>query len=319
MSEATGSSPVALVTGGAGFIGFHLCRALLGAGWHVRVLDNLSTGTFSRLEGLPLEFVEGDIRDQGAVRGALQGVNAVLHQAALVSVVESVKDPEAAHAINVEGTRMVFSEALAAGATRATFASSAAVYGDAAESPQHEGLPVVPLSPYGVGKAAGEAIAAEMTAAGLAVFPLRYFNIYGPGQDPRGPYAAVIAKFTAQLRAGARLTLFGDGEQTRDFCFVGDVVRANLLALSSGDIRVAGRPMNIGTGVPVSVWTLIETLGELLGVTPEVDQVPPREGDIRHSVAEVSLARAQLGFRASVDLKHGLEALLLAEEVACVP
>lgn len=313
MTDAT--QPLALVTGGAGFIGSHLCRALLSSGWRVRVLDNLSSGYRSRLASIDVEFIEADIRDRAAVRRAMSGVEAVLHHAALVSVVESVANPELAAEINIQGTANVFEEALAAGVKRATFASSAAVYGDAAETPQHEALPIAPLSPYGEGKAEGESLAKAITAEGLPVYIFRYFNIYGPGQDPKGAYAAVIAKFSDLLSAGQPVTLFGDGLQTRDFCFVGDVVRANMLALTQPDDSAAGQPMNIGLGRGVTLLELLDTLKDLLDVNAEVINAEARVGDIRHSVSNPSLAARLLGYQASVDLRHGLQALLTASEL----
>ncbi|HKB57170.1 MAG TPA: NAD-dependent epimerase/dehydratase family protein, partial [Lacunisphaera sp.] len=222
----------ALITGGAGFIGSNLADLLLAKGWRVRVLDNLSSGNIANLPAghQHLEFISGDIRDATTVRDACAGIDSVFHLAALVSVIESIKSPQLAKEINVDGTRNVFAGAAAAGVRRVVFSSSCAVYGDAPGDPQHEGLPPAPTSPYAATKLAGETLAAQFGARGLSVISLRYFNVYGPRQNPASDYAAVVPRFLDLALRRQAPTIYGDGEQIRDFIYVGDVARANLLA-----------------------------------------------------------------------------------------
>jgi UDP-glucose 4-epimerase len=299
-----------LITGGAGFIGSHLAQTLVAQGAQVRVLDNFSSGRRENLAGIEhqAEILEGDIRDRRAVQQAVQNADYVLHQAARVSVVESLLDPEPTHAVNLSGTLNVLLEARAAGVQRVILASSSAVYGDG-PVPAREEQPLQPLSPYAVTKLAGEAYARTFTTAfGLKTVALRYFNVYGPRQDPTSEYSGVIARFAEALLGGAAATVYGDGEQTRDFVFVGDVVRANLLACRAA--AAPGRAINVGTGVGRTVRELIDLMAQEAGVLAEVRFAQARAGEIRHSCSDPDQARDWLGFRAQVGLAEGLKSTL---------
>src|SRR4051812_13130561 len=297
-----------LVTGGAGFIGSHVVERLLAAGREVRVLDNLSSGRRENLTGAgEAELIEGDVRDRPAVAGALAGCEAVVHLAALVSVQASIADPLASQAINVAGTLNVLLEAHAAGVRRVVFASSAAVYGPHVELPAREDAAPAPISPYGADKLAGEGYCSALgEVLGLETVVLRYFNVFGPRQDPGSEYAAVIPKFVEAFRAGRPPTIFGDGEQSRDFVSVADVARANLLAL---DATEAGFTANVARGEPVTLNELVAALRELTGSDLQAVHAGPRPGDIRHSTAAVEVAERALGFRAEVSLADGLREL----------
>ena len=310
----------ALVTGGAGFIGSHIVQALLDRGLHVTVLDDLSTGFVRNLPlGDRLRFVEGDVRDEADVCLAMEGAQWVLHHAALVSVPLSVEQPALAEAINVRGTENVFGLAGELGVRAVTFASSAAVYGETGAGPVDEDSTLAPLSPYGETKLAGEALAKRFSLEhpATAYVPLRYFNIYGPRQDPTGPYAAVIARFLQDLRDSGQVTLFGDGGQTRDFCSVHDVVQANWLALSRGS-RGRATPVNVGSGVETTVLELARVLARVLGVSLAFRHAPSRAGDIRYSLASIARAKAVLGYAPAWSLEVGLRELC-AWESACDP
>ena len=299
-----------LITGGAGFIGSHLAQTLAAQGAQVRILDNFSTGRRENLQTVEsqVEILEGDIRDIALVQRTMQGVDYVLHQAARVSVVESLEDPQTTHAVNLSGTLNVLLEARAAAVQRVVMASSSAVYGDGAV-PASEEQTLLPLSPYAVSKLAGEAYARTFTTAfGVETVALRYFNVYGPRQDPTSEYSGVIARFAEALLAGAPVTIYGDGEQTRDFIFVDDVVRANLLACRAVD--APGRAVNVGTGVRRTVRDLLQLMAQQAGVLPEVRFVPARPGEIRHSCCVPDQARDWIGFRAQVSLSEGLQQTL---------
>jgi UDP-glucose 4-epimerase len=299
-----------LVTGGAGFIGSHIAEALLAEGHAVRVLDNLSSGHEENLDGLAVEFVRGDIRDLAAVRAAAAGVDGVFHEAALVSVPESVEKPVENHEINVTGTLNVLVAAREAGVRRLVLASSAAVYGENPELPKREDMLPEPVSPYALGKIAGEyylRVFADLY--GVETAALRYFNVYGPRQDPRSMYSGVISKFADVLAAGDTPTIFGDGGQTRDFVFVKDVVRANLLAMRSARAG-KGEVFNVGTGRKTSLLELLDALSGIFGRKTEPKFAPPRAGDIRHSVADISRAGEILGYRPQTALAEGLRALV---------
>ncbi|MFT4703116.1 MAG: UDP-glucose 4-epimerase [Bradymonadia bacterium] len=300
----------ALVTGGAGFIGSHLTRQLVADGLHVVVLDNLSSGHRHNLDGVDVEFVEGDIRDEALVRRASTGCRYVLHHAAMVSVPESVADPEGCHAINGGGTLNVLRAAATAGAERVTFAASAAAYGREPTLPKRESYAPEPISPYAATKLLGEHYCRVFTECySLPCVPFRYFNIYGSQQDPSGAYAAVISKFVERMLDGVAPTIFGDGQQTRDFCHVSDVVRANMMALHA-PADVAGRPMNIGTGETTTLLDLMATLNVLLGTSFDAEFGPERAGDIRHSCSDPSRVKDALGFVAETSLHDGLAELL---------
>ncbi len=297
-----------LITGGAGFIGSHTARALLAGGHRVTVLDNFSSGKRSNLPDHhdALRIVTGDIGDETAVSDALDGATHVLHLAAQVSVAASVEAPLPSCRDNVLGFLTVLDGARRAGITRFVYASSAAVYGTPAELPLNESSPTGPLSPYGLEKLINDQYGAlYRNLYGMSPLGMRYFNVYGPGQDPSSPYSGVISRFVDGLRAGRPLTVFGDGGQTRDFVYVGDVAQANLAALASDGTGVC----NVGTGSTVTLLQLIEALAAVAGVDPEVHHAPAREGDIRHSATAIDRMRRELGAAEPTPLADGLARL----------
>jgi len=294
-----------LVTGGAGFIGSHLVQALSAARRPVRVLDNLSSG---RRENLPpgADFVEGDLGDAAAVARAVAGAGVVFHLAAVASVVQSINRPLECDAVNVGGTLAILRAAAKAGARRVVFASSTAVYGDAAP-PLAEDAPKRPLSPYAASKLGGELLcAAAAQHFGVEAVSLRFFNVYGPRQDPRSTYAAVIPLFIERLLAGRPLVVHGDGTQTRDFIYVDDVVAA--LRRAAEAPGASGRAYNVATGRAIGVGDLAYVIGRAAGATPQVEFGPPRAGDIHDSWADVTVAEREFGFRAATPLADGLRA-----------
>ncbi len=294
------------MTGGAGFIGSHLVHALAGRGDHVRVFDSLSTGRRENLAGVEAELVEGDIRDPAALAQASRGAVAVYHLAAMVSVAETMSDPLNCYEVNLTGSLRVLEAARKAGARAVVLASSAAVYG-AAEGRVRETSPARPISPYGATKLAMEEVAALYAAAyHVPAVSLRLFNVYGPRQSASSSYAAVIPLFIRRLLEGAPLNLDGDGGQTRDFVFVGDVVRAMILAAQKA--AEAPGPFNIGTGRSVSISRLAATLERLIPAGRPPSHGPPRPGDIRHSASDIRRAGAALGYRPEVTLEQGLQA-----------
>ncbi|MDD5557324.1 MAG: SDR family oxidoreductase [bacterium] len=296
-----------LVTGGAGFIGSHIVELLLSRGGRVRVFDNFSTGRRENLAGLagPLEVIEGDVRDRAAIVRAAAGCAFLLHQAALPSVVRSVEDPVACHEVNVGGTLNALLAARDAGAERFVFASSSSVYGDAPVLPKEEGMRPMPRSPYAASKIAGEHYCAAFSAVfGLCCVSLRYFNVFGPRQDPSSPYAAVIPKFIAGSLGGGGIVIDGDGEQSRDFTFVRNVAAANLLACEA-PLR-GGEVLNIACGESTTINELLRLVQEVLGVSVPARRGAPRAGDVRHSVADIRRAGEVLGYAPSVGLREGL-------------
>lgn len=299
-----------LVTGGAGFIGSHIAAALAARGDDVRVFDNFSTGKHSNLAQVPqAEIVEGDLRDRAAVARAVNGMNYVLHLAAMVSVPQSMSDPVNTDAVNVTGTLHVLEAARQAGVRRVVLASSCAVYGDNDELPLKEISQTRPLSPYAASKLTGEILCQTYYRAyGLPTVCLRYFNIYGPRQDPNSEYAAVIPKFAQRLKAGQSPTVFGDGTQTRDFVHVSDVVRANLLACERDG--AIGQVLNVASGRGTSLLDLISTLNDLLGASIGPEFAPARSGDIRHSRGDGALIATTLGFRPEMSLVDGLKTII---------
>jgi len=299
------------VTGGAGFIGSHLVHALVEYGLRVRVLDNLLSGNLDNLAGIAerIEFVRGDVTNPEDCRRACEGMDYILHHAARVSVAESIERPRETHETNATGTLNLLTAAREAGCRRLVYAGSASAYGDAEEIPQHEDLVPRPLSPYAVAKHTGELYCLMFHALhGLETVVLRYFNIFGPRQDPSSPYSGVIAQFAVRALRGDALTIYGDGEQTRDFVAVENVVQANLAACTSPD--AVGRVVNIGCGERVSVNELARAVVGLSGGEVKVVHAAPRPGDIRHSVADIRRARALLGYRPQVTLKEGLAGTL---------
>lgn len=305
----------ALVTGGAGFIGSHLAEALCRRGVRVVILDNLSAGSPANLAwrqpGDDLELIQGDVADRATVRRAIAGCDWVFHEAALVSVPQSVAQPLASHRDNLTGTLEVLAAAREAGVKRLVFASSSAIYGDSAAPVKQETQPPLPLTPYALQKYAAERYSQLFHSLyGLETVSLRYFNVFGPRQAFDSPYSGVIAKFCTAFLAGERPRVFGDGLQARDFVTVADVVAANLAAAERPAERVAGRVFNIGTGASVTLLDLIAELQRLTGRKLEPQFEPARPGDVRFSRADVSAAERELGFRATVSWQAGLAATL---------
>jgi UDP-glucose 4-epimerase len=297
-----------LVTGGAGFIGSHLVDALLKRGDRVRVLDDFSTGNYHNLEGAAdqIELFESDLRDLDSLEEALRDIDLVFHQAAFVSVPKSMKDPAACLDVNVQGTRMLLDASRRSGVKRVVLASSAAVYGENPDLPLAEDSKPDPLSPYAASKFMDEILAGLYTRQlGLDVAALRYFNVYGPRQNPESDYAAVIPIFIRRLLDEEQLQIYGDGGQTRDFVFVADVVRANLMAADS--TAAAGQAMNICSGKETSLLELIEVLSSLLNSEVELDFKEPRAGDIYRSLGDPLRTRETLDFVPRVTLTEGLQ------------
>jgi UDP-glucose 4-epimerase len=304
------STPRYLVTGGAGFIGSNLVAALVASGERVRVLDNLATGRWENLDGIEregaVERIEGDIRDPGAVARAVAGVEVIFHEAALGSVPRSVEDPVTSDAVNVGGTVTVLDAARRAGVRRLIFAASSSAYGETPALPKREDMQPSPLSPYAVTKLACEHYLRVFASIyGLETLSLRYFNVFGPQQTPEGPYAAAIPRFIDAALAGRPIRIFGDGEQTRDFCYVDNAVRANLLAAASSK-RLSGEVVNVAGGRRVSLNALCREIGRVMGRELAVEHVAPRPGDVRHSLADVSAAGALLGYEPSVRWEDGI-------------
>jgi nucleoside-diphosphate-sugar epimerase len=301
-----------LVTGGAGFIGSHLVEALLKHGQHVRVLDNFSTGRASNLAHLSgVDVITGDVRDEALVNSLVREVDYVVHLAAVVSVPQSMSDPALTNAVNVDGTLNLLNAARQYGLKRLVLSSSCAVYGDNDDLPLTESSQTKPLSPYAATKLIGEVYCQTYQRAyGVPTVCLRYFNIYGPRQDPNGPYAAAIPKFIQRLKNQQSPIIYGDGKQTRDFVYVADVVRANLLACEQES--AIGQVFNITTGRGVSLLELMEELSDLLGVQIQPEFQAERAGDIKHSRGDGSLIAQTLLFAPATTLREGLRNLLAA-------
>lgn len=302
-----------LITGGAGLIGSHIAEALLGQGETVRILDNLATGRLANLHVLKgrAQLIQGDLRDLETVRAATEGIEVVFHQGALASVPRSIADPVASLETNVNGTQNVLLAARDAGVRRVVYASSSSVYGDTPTLPKSEDMPPNPMSPYAVHKLTGEMLCRVFTRIyGLETVALRYFNVFGPRQDPNSQYAAVIPRFLTALLEGRRPLVFGDGEQTRDFTYIANVVQANLLAATASE--AVGRAMNIGCGAQTSLNAVLRIAGELLGVAVEADYREARAGDVRHSLADIGLAEHLLGYQPAVNFREGLVRTLAA-------
>jgi nucleoside-diphosphate-sugar epimerase len=296
-----------MVTGGAGFIGSNLLRRLNANRERVRVLDDLSTGSLANLEDAGVDMTIGDIRDPDAVREAVAGTDVVYHLAALPSVARSVADPMKSHQVNVTGTMTVLQAARDAGVRRVVYASSSSVYGDTPTLPKEEGMSPQPQSPYAASKLAGEAYCRAFSRVyGVETVSLRFFNVFGPRQDPASEYAAVIPRFVTQMLAGDRPTVFGDGTQSRDFTYVDNAVRACILAGEAGP-EAAGEVVNIACGQRITLLDLVGELNRLLGTDLEPSFGDPRPGDVRHSLAAIDRADRLIGYRPEMDVRRGLE------------
>jgi nucleoside-diphosphate-sugar epimerase len=297
-----------LVTGGAGFIGCNLVRALVARGDAVRVLDNFSTGNRANLVGLDsdVEVIEGELRSYERVHAAVRGTELVFHLGALGSVPRSVQDPLTSSAVNVEGTLNVLLAARDEGIRRVVFSSSSSIYGSRDDLPVHEEMAPDPISPYGVAKLAAERYCVSFTRVyhAFETVVLRYFNVFGPRQSPFSQYAAMVPLFITAVGRGEPVTVFGDGEQVRDFTYVDNVVDATLRAADAAD--VSGRIFNVAAGSPASVNTVAESIGRILGRDVRKEYEPPRPGDIRDSWADVSAARELLGWEPGIGLEEGL-------------
>ena len=296
-----------LVTGGAGFIGSNVVRALVERGDRVRVFDSFLTGRLGNLADLPdVEVVSGDVRDQDALRSAMVGVDRVLHQAALPSVARSLRDPAASNESNVTGTLNVLLAARDVGVKRVVVASSSSVYGDTPILPKVETMTPSPLSPYAVTKLAGEHYCSVFSRLfGVEAVALRYFNVFGPHQDPGSEYAAVIPLFISALSRGERPLVHGDGSQSRDFTYVDNVVQANLLAAEASG--VAGEVFNVACGQRFTLLDLLQMLNRILGTSVEPRFGEARAGDVKHSLADISKAQRLLGYSPTVSFEEGLE------------
>jgi UDP-glucose 4-epimerase len=296
-----------LVTGGAGFIGSHLVERLLQDGARVRVLDDFSSGHRRNIAPWlgEVELIAGDLRDAATVRQAVAGGGVIFHEGAVPSVPRSIADPQTTLDVNVAGTLTLLLAARDAGCRRVVFASSSSVYGDTPVLPKVETMAPQPLSPYAISKLTGEQLCGVFTRLyGLETVALRYFNVFGPRQDPASHYAAVIPKFIAALAHGQTPTIYGDGAQSRDFTFVANVVAANLLAAHAP--QAAGHVFNIASGRAITVTAMVRQLAALLGVAPRATHDPPRPGDIRDSLADIRAARAGLGYTPTVTFDAGL-------------
>ena len=303
----------ALVTGGGGFIGSTLVHALLEQSASVRVLDNFSTGNRANLVNVwdEIEIVEGELRSYERVHAAMRGIDVVFHQAALPSVPRSVQDPLTTSAVNVDGTLNVLLAARDEGVRRIIFASSSSVYGDGGELPRREEGPTNPASPYAVSKLAAERYCTSFAKIyGLETVSLRYFNVFGPAQDPRSQYAAVVPRFITAVASGRPVLIYGDGNQSRDFTYVANVVAANLLAAHVDG--VAGAVINVATGSSTTVNELADLIGDVLGRPVLREFAPPRPAEVRASWASVETARELLDWEPSVDLRDGLQSTAAA-------
>jgi UDP-glucose 4-epimerase len=296
-----------LVTGGAGFIGGHLVEALLARGHRVRVLDDLSTGSADNLRDVRdrIDMIEGDIRDPATVGEAVRGAEVVFHQAALPSVPRSIADPLSTHEVCATGTLRVLLAARDAGVRRVVYAASSSAYGNLPGLPRRVTDPTQPRSPYAVAKLTGEHYCVAFSDVyGLETVRLRYFNVYGPRQSPDSPYAAVIPKFLRAMQAGRSPTIHGDGEQSRDFTYIDDVVQANLLAADAPG--VSGKVYNLACGRRTSLLELVARINALLGTDIRPVHEAPRPGDVRHSQADISAAKADFGYAPHVGIDEGL-------------
>lgn len=298
-----------LVTGGAGFIGSHIVETLLKAGHAVRVVDNFSSGKRENLSGLEVELFEGDIRDSALMMAAMEGVDHVFHEAAFVSVPQSMREPLDCFSVNQTGTEIVLEAARKQGVKRVVLASSAAVYGDSNAMPLKENTHLYPLSPYAVSKRVTEIYAELYTRSfGLEVTALRYFNVYGPRQRPDSMYAAAVPIFTRNLVDGKTITIFGDGGQTRDLVHVSDIVKANIVA--STHPNAAGKVFNVCTGIEVSINDLVDHLSAHFPNAKSAEYKPTRSGDIYRSIGDPTALKNELGFKTAMTLTDGLKTVV---------
>jgi len=298
-----------LVTGGAGFIGSNLVRYVLGKGHEVVVVDNFATGKRENIADFVdrVDFIEGDIRERSTMDKAVAGCAAIFHEAALGSVPRSVEDPAGSHDANVNGTLTVLEAARAAGIKRVIFAASSSAYGNIEESPKHEGMPPQPVSPYAASKVACEGYMRAYAACyGMETLSLRYFNVFGPYQDPDAAYAAVIPAWVSRLLRREPPIVYGDGEQSRDFCYIDNVCQANWLAAQAAPEVCDGAVMNIACHARTSLNEILQLLKELLNSDVEAEYTDPRPGDVRHSLADVALAKKLIGYEPKVFFAEGL-------------
>lgn len=304
-----GKNRLYLVTGGAGFIGSHIVETLVNRGEKVRVLDNLMTGKYENIANFEggIEFILGDIRDCNVLGKAVDGVDTIFHEAAIPSVPRSVEDPQLNHDSNINGTFNVLLAARDAGVRRVVYAASSSAYGEIGTGEKKEDQLPSPLSPYAVAKLVGEYYCQVFTRVyGLETVSLRYFNVFGPRQDPSSPYSGVISKFVTTLLNGDRPMIFGDGEQSRDFTYVANVVDANIRAAESAD--AVGEVINLGVNQRTTLNQLLSELQKIIGTNIAPQYEPPRAGDIRHSLADISRAEKLLGFKPLIGLEEGLKA-----------
>ncbi len=297
-----------LVTGAAGFVGRSIAAALLARGETVRGIDNLLTGKCENLSGLEaMEFIEADLTDPGACARACAGIDTVFHEAALASVPRSVQDPISTHRHCVDATLNVLLAARDAGVRRVIYAGSSSAYGDTPTLPKHEEMTPNPISPYAAAKLAGEHYMRSFARVyGMETVVLRYFNVFGPYQDPGSPYSGVLAVFCQRMLAGRQPTIFGDGQQSRDFTYIDNVVEANLLAAAAPAGKVAGQMMNVATGASSTLNETFDILAELTGYSGKPAYAPARAGDIRDSLADIRRAEELLGYRPRVHFREGL-------------
>lgn len=303
-----GLTGIALVTGGAGFIGSHIAAALAASGARVRIIDDLSTGYRDNIEDIPgdVDFVEGSVADEAVLKRAINDVELVFHEAAIPSVPRSVENPRQTHIASVDSTFSLLLAAKENNVRRVVYAASSSAYGDQPTLPKVETMLPEPLSPYAVAKLVGEHYCQVFTRVyGLETVSLRYFNVFGPRQDPSSQYSGVISRFISALLGGETPVIYGDGEQSRDFTYIDNVVDANLRACESA--QAVGQVVNIANGERISLNRLLGELQELTGKTNvTADYQPPRAGDVKHSLADISRARELLGFEPKVDLRQGL-------------
>lgn len=299
---------IQLVTGGAGFIGSSIAEELLKQGETVRIIDDFSSGRRSNIESLSgkVELIESSILDAEVVGRAMKGVEVVYHQAAIPSVVRSVEAPQPSMLANVQGTTVVLDKAREAGVRRVVFAASSSAYGDTPTLPKVETMTPQPLSPYAIAKLTGEQLMRVFASLyGMETVSLRYFNVFGPRQDPNSQYAAVIPRFITCALSGTRPEVYGDGEQTRDFCFIDNTVRANLLAATTKN-KLRGEVVNIACGERISLNQLLSIIGDIVGKKPNPEYKPGRPGDVRDSLADIGAAKRVLGYEPTVLVREGL-------------